>query len=124
MGSERRSRETLIQSGDGGLPGGHAGADAGAKVDSSAAYLKLLKKGTSETIGTYLVDVELLPQPVKVDDKAYDLSLRFRRDYKPYSIRLDDVRALLGAGYTLAVKFTWAFGTLASGWGMALTSWV
>jgi len=28
VGSERRSRETLIQSGDGGLPGVHAGTDA------------------------------------------------------------------------------------------------
>ncbi len=70
-----------------------AGADAGAKVDSTAAYLKLLKKGTQEPIGTYLVDIELLPQAVEVGDKKYDIALRFKRSYKPYSIRLDDVRA-------------------------------
>jgi len=70
-----------------------AGADSGSKVDSSAAYVKLLKKGTSDVIGTYLVDVELLPQAVKLDDKIYELALRFKRAYKPYSIRLEDVRA-------------------------------
>jgi ABC-type transport system involved in cytochrome c biogenesis permease subunit len=70
-----------------------AGADAGAKVDSSAAYLKLLHKGTQDVIGVYLVDVELLPQKVTLGDKSYDLALRFKRDYKPYSIQLVDVRA-------------------------------
>jgi ABC-type transport system involved in cytochrome c biogenesis permease subunit len=70
-----------------------AGTDAGGKVDSTAAYVKLTKKGSSEPIGEYLVGVELSPQPVKLDNKTYELALRFRRTYKPYSMRLDDVRA-------------------------------
>ncbi len=70
-----------------------AGTDAGGKVDSTAAYVKLTRKGSSDPIGTYLVAVELLPQAVKLDDKTYELALRFRRTYKPYSLRLTDVRA-------------------------------
>ena len=45
MGSERRSRETLIQSGDGGLPGGHAGADAGGRSQG------ILMQSVSITLG-------------------------------------------------------------------------
>jgi ABC-type transport system involved in cytochrome c biogenesis permease subunit len=70
-----------------------AGTDVGGKVDSTAAYVKLTKKGESQPIGTYLVAVELLPQAVKEDDKTYDVALRFKRTYKPYTVRLDDVRA-------------------------------
>ncbi len=69
------------------------GTDTGGKVDLTAAYVTLYKKGTKDTLGTYLVGVAAPPQDVEVGDKTYDLALRFKRDYKPYSIRLDDVRA-------------------------------
>lgn len=70
-----------------------AGTDAGGKVDSTAAYIKLTKKDGGEPIGTYLVSVELLPQAIKLDDKTYELAMRFKRTYKPYQIHLGDVRA-------------------------------
>ncbi len=37
----------------------------------------------------------------------------------PLGFYLAEIFVLLGAGYTLAVKFTWILGTLVSGWGMA-----
>ena len=37
----------------------------------------------------------------------------------PLGFYLAELFVLLGAGYTLAVKFTWVLGTLISGWGMA-----
>jgi hypothetical protein len=37
----------------------------------------------------------------------------------PLGFYLAEIFVLLGAGYTLAVKFTWALGTLVSAWGMA-----
>ena len=70
-----------------------AGTDAGGKVDMTAAYVKLLKKGTQDPIGTYLVGIGIPEQEVKLDDKTYDLTLRFERTYKPYQVTLEDVRA-------------------------------
>ncbi len=76
---------------------GSKGTDADAAVDMPAAYVKLTDKKTHQTIGTYLVSTmtELMPrgaQSVEVDGKKYDIALRFKRTYKPYSMRLDDVR--------------------------------
>jgi ABC-type transport system involved in cytochrome c biogenesis permease subunit len=69
-----------------------AGTDAGGKVDIAAAYLKLTNHETREPIGTYLVSLELLPQKVALGDKSYELALRFKRTYKPYAMKLHDVR--------------------------------
>ncbi len=69
-----------------------SGTDTGSKTDVAAAYVKLLEKGTERPIGTYLVSLELRPQKVTFGDKSYDLGLRFKRTYKPYSMHLKDVR--------------------------------
>jgi ABC-type transport system involved in cytochrome c biogenesis permease subunit len=69
------------------------GTDAGGKVDMSAAYVNVLKKGTKDSLGTYLVGIGVPEQKIDVDGKAYDLALRFQRHYKPYSVTLADVRA-------------------------------
>ncbi len=68
------------------------GTDMDQTVDMAAGYVKLLNKENGQPIGTYLVSQNLLPQPVVVDGKSYDLLLRFKRTYKPYTIRLLDVR--------------------------------
>ncbi len=36
--------------------------------------------------------MELAPEPVDIDGKRYELTLRFKRNYKPYAIHLLDVR--------------------------------
>lgn len=90
-------------------------------VDDTAVYVEFLKKGTDESLGTYLLSVTQSrfqdsrersgwnetevrantppflykltePQSVEVDGKTYNIALRFKRNYKPYSVQLDDVR--------------------------------
>lgn len=74
-----------------------AGTDAGGNVDITSAYVTLLDKKSHRPLGTYLVStvtdlMAVPPQKVTVGDKTYELALRYRRDYKPYSMRLADVR--------------------------------
>ena len=90
-------------------------------VDDTAAYVEFLKKGTEESLGTYLLSVTQSrfqdsrersgwnetevrantppflykltePQAVEVEGKTYNIALRFKRNYKPYSVKLDDVK--------------------------------
>jgi hypothetical protein len=67
-----------------------SGTETSGRVDSPAAYVKLLKSGTSKSLGTFLVSGMLLPTANKIDlgNRSYDLSLRFKRTYKPYAVRL------------------------------------
>ncbi len=73
-----------------------AGTDSDSKVDYPAAYVRLTKRGSDEAIGTHLASVLLSEEnrfdQVAIDGKTYDLSLRFKRDYKPYTVELIDVR--------------------------------
>jgi ABC-type transport system involved in cytochrome c biogenesis permease subunit len=70
-------------------PATGVGEDA-EKVDFPSAYIELFSKKTGESLGTYLSSLLLKEQPVEVDGKSYDLSLRFKRIYHPYSITLKD----------------------------------
>lgn len=71
-----------------------AGVDSEQTVDFPSAFITLKKKGTGESLGTYLVSdwlSELYDRPdqkVKVDGDEYAISLRFQREYKPYSFQL------------------------------------
>lgn len=61
--------------------------DEAEKVDMASAYVRLRKGG--EELGTYLVSLHLpTPQRVEVDGKAYEIALRFKRYYKPYTVEL------------------------------------
>ncbi len=65
------------------------------EVDVPSTYVTFKKKGTDESLGTYLLSVwfsESRPQQVSVDGKAYEVNLRFRRAYKPYHIHLNEFR--------------------------------
>jgi len=67
----------------------------GAAMDAPSAYVQLIKNG--EALGTWLVSLhaELMGdprQPVTVGDKTYLIELRYRRDYKPYTLHLIDFR--------------------------------
>ncbi len=72
------------------------GTDGAGKIDLSAAYVELLKKGTQESLGTVLVSLrqslEDVDETFEVDGKKYGLSLRFPRAYRSYSVHLIDVR--------------------------------
>lgn len=65
-----------------------AGTDTEQRVDAPAAYVTFKNKTTGQPLGTYLVAVVLNPQPLTVDGKTYEVALRFKRTYKPYTIHL------------------------------------
>jgi ABC-type transport system involved in cytochrome c biogenesis permease subunit len=88
------------------------GADAGQKVNKPAAYVEVLDRKTSKPIGTYLLSVILPAQKIESEGRNYEIALRFEREYKPYAMRLEDVRAdmYLGTGiprnYSSALQLT------------------
>ncbi|MCE9565214.1 MAG: cytochrome c biogenesis protein ResB [Planctomycetes bacterium] len=67
-------------------------------IDLPAAYVTLFRKGTDQKIGTYLVSLWFTFNPfdreteqkqaVTVDGHDYDLALRYKRYYKPFSLYL------------------------------------
>jgi ABC-type transport system involved in cytochrome c biogenesis permease subunit len=78
-----------------------SGTDPDQKVDVPAAYVTLRKKGTGEALGSYLLSPQWSritatfakpEQDVTVDGKTYTVNLRFKRQYKPYTIALQDFR--------------------------------
>ncbi|MCH5373050.1 MAG: cytochrome c biogenesis protein ResB, partial [Planctomycetes bacterium] len=75
---------------------GSTGTDMGRGVDMASAYVKLLDKKSGENLGTYLASQYLpsdeLSERVRAGDAVYNMSLRFRRTYKPYTMHLIDVR--------------------------------
>jgi ABC-type transport system involved in cytochrome c biogenesis permease subunit len=69
-----------------------SGIEKDAAVDLPAAYVELFSKPDGKSLGVYLVAVGQPDQPVKVVDHEYDLSLRFKRIYEPYSLTLKKFR--------------------------------
>ena len=69
------------------------GTDTSGQIDMPAAYVKFVKKGSTESLGTFLLSsITDLPDQVPIDGKTYDVALRFKRTYKPYSLHLVDFR--------------------------------
>jgi hypothetical protein len=56
-------------------------------VDTPSCYLELTGKD-GKRLGTYLFSVLLREQAVKVGGKTYEVALRFKQTYKPYSLEL------------------------------------
>ncbi|HVT27699.1 MAG TPA: cytochrome c biogenesis protein CcsA [Lacipirellulaceae bacterium] len=77
----------LDQIADAAPPTTGVGEDA-SKVDFPAAYIELISKDTNKPIGTFLTSEWLNEQPVKVDGHTYDIALRFKRIYHPYTLTL------------------------------------
>jgi hypothetical protein len=78
-----------------------SGTDPDQREDFPSAYVTFKKKNTGESLGTYLVSMWWSiwwlpgtehPQQVSVDGKTYDVFLRSKRTYKPYSIHLIEFR--------------------------------
>ena len=67
-------------------------------VDLPSAYVTIRKKGSNDAIGTYLVSTLLSIrkngsfQTIKFGAKTYELALRFKRTYFPYSLYLREFR--------------------------------
>lgn len=72
------------------------GTDSNGQVDAPAAYVTL-SSPKGEVLGTWLVSLWTwanfnVPEEVQIDGKTYYLALRFQRHYKPYSVKLNDVK--------------------------------
>jgi len=76
-----------------------AGTDSGGAVDLTSAYVRVTEKETGKELGTFLTGVffELVkrsawtPNQVEVAGQTWDVYLRFKRYYKPYTVELKDV---------------------------------
>ncbi len=69
------------------------------KTDMSAAYIDLIDRESQEPIERILASFDAsesrsvaLPERLTVDGKHWDLLLRFHRNYRPYNVKLLDVR--------------------------------
>ncbi|MBM4022404.1 MAG: cytochrome c biogenesis protein ResB, partial [Planctomycetes bacterium] len=80
---------------------------ASSRTNIASAYVKLLERSSGRDLGTYLVSQFLGDQSqlfgggeadqcdtLRADDRDWRLQLRFRREYKPYTLQLDDVRRI------------------------------
>lgn len=64
-----------------------SGVDQDAPVDSPAVYVRFFDSNGSP-LGVWLFAVDLKPQVLVADGKKYEVALRFKRTYKPYSLHL------------------------------------
>ena len=74
-------------------------------VNQASVYVRITDKDSDEDLGTYLLSqvqmqqgrgpmaslIEFDKETVEVGDKEFDIQLRFKRNYKPYSVNLVDV---------------------------------
>lgn len=80
---------------------------ASARTNIASGYVQLRERGTGRDLGTHLVSQFLNDQgqifagaegdecdTVTAAGRDWRLQLRFRREYKPYTVRLDDVRRI------------------------------
>jgi hypothetical protein len=88
------------------------GTDTEQASDIPSAYVTLRPKNGGEPLGTYLVSLwfsaafKVPPQTVVVDGKTYGIDLRFRREYKPYKLRLIEFRFDRYPGTEIAMNFS------------------
>jgi hypothetical protein len=81
------------------------------KVDLSSAYVTFKKKN-GESLGTYLVSLwfsalsDRPNQQVTLDGKTYDVTLRWKRTYKPYTVNLLEFRHDLYPGTNIPKNFS------------------
>ncbi len=80
---------------------------ASSATNIASAYIQVIERGSGRDLGTHLVTQFLNDQEqlfvgggadecdtVTVDGRDWRFGLRFRREYKPYSVTLDDVRRI------------------------------
>ncbi len=66
------------------------------RSDQASAYVRYVRKSDGEDLGTYLhsqfFSGRSMGDLAVIDGRSYRISLRYERDYKPYTISLIDVR--------------------------------
>src|SRR5437762_3087815 len=81
------------------------GVEANQREDAASVRVTFKKKSTGEPLGSYLLSVwcypnyvlrqpgyQFEPQQLKVDGKTYQVELRPKREYKPYTIYLKEFK--------------------------------
>jgi hypothetical protein len=83
------------------------GVDPDQKYDVPSAYLELKKKATDESLGVYMVTALSLrePQTVRSDGVDYEISLRPHRDYKDYTLQLEQFTHTVYTGTVVPKEF-------------------
>jgi len=92
----KESEETIATSGAGQVILAEetrtgTGTDSASDVDIASAYVTLFDKQSGEKVDTRLFSQHLKPEKLKLGEKDWEVALRFKRDYKPFSIHLIDV---------------------------------
>ncbi len=88
------------------------------EFDLSAVYARFIDKKTEKPIGTYLVTLFYgeqdsttkpfsipVPETVPCDGKVWHVYLRYRRTYKPYTVKLEDVSKVDYVGTATPMKY-------------------
>jgi hypothetical protein len=87
------------------IPVARATGVDGSTFDVPAAYIALERSGTD--LGTYLVSPNLVArQTVEIEGTVYELELRFKRTYKPFSLHLIDFKHDKFLGTEMARNFS------------------
>jgi ABC-type transport system involved in cytochrome c biogenesis permease subunit len=80
--------------------------------DYPSAYIELFSKDDGKSLGTYLVSQRfeddhhrIIDQPVEVNGKTYDLALRFKRIYHPFTVTLKEFSMSHYVGTTMAKNY-------------------
>ncbi len=68
------------------------GSGMDSTVDISAAYVRLLRKEDNKALGTYMLRAESPTEPILAGGTIFDVGMRFKRTYKPYTVTLLDVQ--------------------------------
>jgi hypothetical protein len=61
-------------------------------VETPSAYVTFKRKSDGKVLGTYLLSLWLDKQPLVVDGKTYEVALRFKRTYFPFTVHLVEFR--------------------------------
>ena len=70
-----------------------SGVSTEQKIDLPSAYVTMFRKGTEESLGTYLLSrYQSKPEILTFDGKQYSIALRSTRYYKPFSVHLNKFR--------------------------------
>ena len=67
---------------------GSTGVAMEQKADIPATYVELLDKQNQTSLGVFLLSPGLQPVPFTLDAQPFELDFRFKRLYKPYSVKL------------------------------------
>jgi hypothetical protein len=83
------------------------GVDPDQHYDYPSAYLELKEKGTDKSLGVYMVTSipPTKPQIVKSDGVDYEISLRPHRDYKDYTLHLEEFTHTVYPGTNVPKEF-------------------